>query len=138
MQNQIIQEMEAGQANKGMQGQTGKIQSWLEWKLARNMKGNRRWVCGFINSIRKKMEKVNLLLGQAGDLLRDKEKTEVLSAFFLPSVFIDKFCFQFFQVSINIKFCGVTTYSISGSKRDLLDKLDRHNSQDETGYLCDC
>lgn len=85
------------------------------------------------------MEKVNPLLGQAGDLLtKGKEKTEVLSASFLPSVFIDKFCFQFFQVSISIKFCGVTTYSINGSNRDSLDKLDMHNSQDETGYLCDC
>lgn len=50
------------------------------------------------------MEKVNPLLSQDGDLTKDKEKAEVFSAFFLPSVLIDKFCFQFFQVSITIKF----------------------------------
>lgn len=43
------------------------------------MKGNKRWVCMCINSIRKKIWKVNPLLGQAGDLLtRDKEKAVLL------------------------------------------------------------
>lgn len=73
------------------------------------MKGNKRWVCRCINSIRKKMEKVNPLLGQAGDLTKEKEKVEIFSAFFLPSVLIDKFCFQFFLVSIKFYYLQYST-----------------------------
>ena len=67
---------------------TRKAKAWLELKLARDVKDNKKGFYKYVNSKRKTRENVGPLLNEAGALVtEDTEKAELLNAIFCFSLY---------------------------------------------------